>query len=428
MIPLIQSEPGTASGQPAARADVPRDRAAGIAFGDLMESPEIPLETMVADTDVAVDVNFVEKDAATSDSLPMPIAPEGPADVVKVAGSLVLDGPKGASADVDGVISLPGDTDTGRRTRQAIVPEGGLRDQDTRLTGQADVPRDDSKTQRSSVAQSLVEGRLPQAAIPEAQQKRTALTGMNPQVADAAAPRPAALPDADHTRTPILEQKTGPKMQAGVIPDENPRPSKDEAPRLATAKSVPPIPVVVQPPAVALAQVATQRQDKTVEPPLKVTEGEVIIASAPVERHGPTAVSQVAVASAGSSETARHVATQIAVAITNNPGKSTEIALNPEELGRVRLSLSANDGAITLNVVAERPETQDLLRRHMDLLAQEFRQLGYTSISFSFGEQNGAAHSDSQQPDEVADIDLPEVVDAVKMPPEPTNSGLDLRI
>jgi flagellar hook-length control protein FliK len=147
-----------------------------------------------------------------------------------------------------------------------------------------------------------------------------------------------------------------------------------------------------------------------------------------VERHGPTAVSQVAVASAGTLETARHVATQIAVAITNNPGKSTEIALNPEELGRVRLSLSANDGAITLNVVAERPETQDLLRRHMDLLAQEFRQLGYTSISFSFGEQNGAAHSDSQQPDEVADIDLPEVVDAVKMPPEPTNSGLDLRI
>ncbi|MFA8441892.1 flagellar hook-length control protein FliK [Yoonia sp.] len=428
MIPLIQSEPGTASGQPAARADVPRDRAAGIAFGDLMESPEIPLATMVADTDVAVDANLVEKDAATSDSWPMPIAPEGPADVVKVAGSLLLAGPKGASTDVDGVMALPGDTDASRRIPQAIVPEGGLRDQDARVIGQADAPRDDSKAQRSSVAQSLVEGRLPQAATPEAEQQRTALAGMNQPVADAAAPRPAVLPDVDHTRTPTLEQKTGPKMQAGAIPDENPHPSKDEAPRLATARSVPTIPAVVQPPAVALAQVATQLQDKTVEPPLKVAEGEVTIASAPVERHGPTAGSQVAVTSAGSPETARHVATQIAVAITNNVGKSTEIALNPEELGRVRLSLSVNDGAITLNVVAERPETQDLLRRHMDLLAQEFRQLGYTSISFSFGEQNGAAHSDSQQSDEVADIDLTEVVDAVRISPEPTLSGLDLRI
>ena len=46
-------------------------------------------------------------------------------------------------------------------------------------------------------------------------------------------------------------------------------------------------------------------------------------------------------------ETARHAAQQIATTIVQGSGKSTEIALNPEELGRVRLKMTAIDGAMT---------------------------------------------------------------------------------
>lgn len=84
-------------------------------------------------------------------------------------------------------------------------------------------------------------------------------------------------------------------------------------------------------------------------------------------------------------ETARHVANQIGMVVSGQPGGTTEIALNPEELGRVRLSMTAVDQTITLNLQAERPETADLLRRHIDTLAQEFRALGYDNIAFSFG-------------------------------------------
>jgi flagellar hook-length control protein FliK len=47
-------------------------------------------------------------------------------------------------------------------------------------------------------------------------------------------------------------------------------------------------------------------------------------------------------------ETARHAAQQIETAVFKGNSKTTEIALNPEELGRVRLTLTAINGALTL--------------------------------------------------------------------------------
>ena len=66
------------------------------------------------------------------------------------------------------------------------------------------------------------------------------------------------------------------------------------------------------------------------------------------------------------------------------PNRPVEIALNPEELGRVRMTLHSSDGGIQVTLFADRPETNDLLRRNIDMLATEFRELGYTSVSFTF--------------------------------------------
>ncbi|WP_186766706.1 flagellar hook-length control protein FliK [Puniceibacterium confluentis] len=71
-----------------------------------------------------------------------------------------------------------------------------------------------------------------------------------------------------------------------------------------------------------------------------------------------------------------------------------ELRLNPEELGRVRMHMASADQGIMLHITSERPETLDLLRRHIDQLRSEFSDLGYTSVEFTFGQ-----HSDgSKQP------------------------------
>ena len=62
MIPLIPADPVKSAGQPAARAEVPRDSANGTAFGDLMESPDIPVENIVNNTGVAVDMDVMDKE------------------------------------------------------------------------------------------------------------------------------------------------------------------------------------------------------------------------------------------------------------------------------------------------------------------------------------------------------------------------------
>ncbi|WP_146178798.1 flagellar hook-length control protein FliK [Allosediminivita pacifica] len=61
-----------------------------------------------------------------------------------------------------------------------------------------------------------------------------------------------------------------------------------------------------------------------------------------------------------------------------------EIQLRPEELGRVRLQMVPLDQGMTVVVSAERGETLDLMRRHIDQLARALQDLGYSGTQFSF--------------------------------------------
>ncbi len=87
----------------------------------------------------------------------------------------------------------------------------------------------------------------------------------------------------------------------------------------------------------------------------------------------------------------RTPAAQLAGALAAAPGGRAEILLDPEELGRVRLTLVTSPEGVSVAVLAERPETLDLLRRGADGLAEEFRALGFRDIGFSFG-QAGTGH------------------------------------
>jgi flagellar hook-length control protein FliK len=93
-----------------------------------------------------------------------------------------------------------------------------------------------------------------------------------------------------------------------------------------------------------------------------------------------------------------HTLRQVAEAVQHLPNRPVEITLSPEELGRVRLSVSAQDAGLSLTVLAERPETLDLLRRNIDQLQREFQQLGYEDVTFSFsGQEHGDASDGSAE-------------------------------
>lgn len=127
---------------------------------------------------------------------------------------------------------------------------------------------------------------------------------------------------------------------------------------------------------------------------------------------------------------ATSVAQQIAVSMSQAQSKATEITLNPEELGRVRISLTTTEAGMAISIISERPETTDLMRRHLDLLASEFAELGYDDLSFMFDNphsedrdepmQNGAMTEDVERP----------VVAAEQNPTTTRNrsGGLDLKL
>lgn len=79
--------------------------------------------------------------------------------------------------------------------------------------------------------------------------------------------------------------------------------------------------------------------------------------------------------------------TDAAVSLKDRP---IELSFSPEELGRVRLTLQHNEGNMIVAISAERPETQDLLRRHIEILASQLREIGFQDVSFDFSDKRSS--------------------------------------
>lgn len=102
-------------------------------------------------------------------------------------------------------------------------------------------------------------------------------------------------------------------------------------------------------------------------------------------------------------ELVRQALPQVADTARHNGHGTIEIALNPEELGHVRLTIQSDDGATaTVRLSADRHETLDLMRRHVELLAQDMRDLGYRDLSFFFQDRPQHAPFDFSRPGEDA--------------------------
>ncbi|WP_165352814.1 flagellar hook-length control protein FliK [Loktanella sp. IMCC34160] len=133
---------------------------------------------------------------------------------------------------------------------------------------------------------------------------------------------------------------------------------------------------------------------------------------------------------AAGAEVARQVASQIAVAAQSDG--STEIALDPVELGKVKLRLTGSEHGMSVLIIAERPETADLMRRHVEMLAQEFRDLGYSDLQFQF-ESGGEHKREADQSDAPTSIREEPMAEAAPQPQRQSRpiagaGGLDLRL
>ena len=95
------------------------------------------------------------------------------------------------------------------------------------------------------------------------------------------------------------------------------------------------------------------------------------------------------------------------------------------------MSISAAEAGIVVSLVVERPETTDLMRRHIDDLATEFADLGYENIEFSFSDhQDTSAERDGDNSETAVEISYSDPQDIVtSVRPEATLvTGLDLRL
>ena len=78
-------------------------------------------------------------------------------------------------------------------------------------------------------------------------------------------------------------------------------------------------------------------------------------------------------ASPSKPELAQVVVRQLAVVVPQVSDRPVEVLLNPEELGRVRMVMLGQDAQMVVQIHADKPETSDLIRRHLDMLAQDFQ-------------------------------------------------------
>lgn len=83
-------------------------------------------------------------------------------------------------------------------------------------------------------------------------------------------------------------------------------------------------------------------------------------------------------------ETPRLIANQMAEALATKGDRNVDVALNPKELGHVNMRVSVTETGVSVMIQTERPETGDLMRRHINELADEFRRMGFEDISFQF--------------------------------------------
>lgn len=102
------------------------------------------------------------------------------------------------------------------------------------------------------------------------------------------------------------------------------------------------------------------------------------------------------------------VATQIAQSIAAAEGPQIEVKLSPEELGTVRIVMSARDSGMQVTVFAERSETLEVLKNDEAGLQADLESMGFSGSDLSFEQESPDENSEqtNQIDDGLAQTDL----------------------
>lgn len=167
---------------------------------------------------------------------------------------------------------------------------------------------------------------------------------------------------------------------------------------------------------------------------LTPSEGGQIAGSSVPETQFRTTVHSAMFGQAGRQvEIAKNVSKQISDNAVISKERVIEIALAPKELGRVQMQVLTTEQGVTIGITADRPETVELMRRHVEILARDFRELGHAQVEFSFGKQgegfaenrsNNAAQALAFDADEDPDL----IANAPIMEASGSRSGLDIKL
>ena len=122
---------------------------------------------------------------------------------------------------------------------------------------------------------------------------------------------------------------------------------------------------------------------------------------------------------------ASQITAQLPQLLTKVDKQTIELRLDPPELGRVTIHLTTNDQQVTAQVIADRPDTVDLMRRHAELLTATLARAGFSQADLSFQQGQGQHQKDEfmqfQSIASISESDDPALT-------APTLTGLDGRL
>ncbi|WP_194269295.1 flagellar hook-length control protein FliK [Tritonibacter litoralis] len=132
-------------------------------------------------------------------------------------------------------------------------------------------------------------------------------------------------------------------------------------------------------------------------------------------------------------EVAQRIAVQLTEAFAAKGERKVEVMLNPKELGQVKMQLSTSENGVRVIIHAERSETGDLMRRHISALENEFKDMGFENISFSFSSGDSQSQSGGNNQSGGSARQGQAVADEIETTPvgQQLNlggSGLDMRV
>jgi flagellar hook-length control protein FliK len=153
----------------------------------------------------------------------------------------------------------------------------------------------------------------------------------------------------------------------------------------------------------------------------------------PLSERPSTAATRSHLTPASAIHALRTASTQVAEVTRDASSGAVEVRLDPEELGRLSISFSSRDAALTVTILADRPDTVDLVRRSMGEFLQDLRDLGFQNLSVDVGSSQGEGFNhmggDSTEviplPGDGPESDQP----ATPLPTHaPRSAGLDMRL